>query len=310
MRAGTKGRRSDQECLHLAATAGETPGVIERLRFGLGSSTQLAEEMMKFIRLALAVALLVTLSLVRPTWATSWSNDQSDLWWNSSENGWGIQFVQRGSTIFATMFVYDAAGNPTFYVATMEGTKANGVLTFTGPLYTTHGSWFGAVPYNPAAFGGSPVGTMTWVKGSGAPGMLTYSVNNVSVTKTLSRQPIRNDDYTGPYTVGLHFVATACSNPAKNGTFDLADTMTVAQNGTAVSVTLLAIGCTYSGTYSQSGQFGSISGTFSCANGDAGTFDTANMIVTPVGMVMRISGSSTSTGCQNTGQIGGVRKDQ
>src|ERR1700687_4064537 len=50
-----------RRCLLLAATAGETPGVIEHLRFGLGSSTQLAEEMMKFIRFALAVALLVTL---------------------------------------------------------------------------------------------------------------------------------------------------------------------------------------------------------------------------------------------------------
>jgi hypothetical protein len=265
---------------------------------------------MKFIRLALAVALLVMLSLVRPTWATSWSNDQSDLWWNSSENGWGIQFVQRGSTIFATMFVYDAAGNPTFYVATMEGTKASGVLTFTGTLYTTHGSWFGTVPYNPSAFGGTAVGTMTWQKGSGEPGTLTYSVNSVNVTKSLTRQPIRNDDYTGPYTVGIHFVQTACTNPAKNGTFDGPDTMTVGQNGTAISVTLVAIGCTYTGTYSQSGQFGTISGNFTCTSGDVGTFTTSNMIVTPVGMVMRISGSSTSTGCQATGQIGGVRKDQ
>jgi hypothetical protein len=266
--------------------------------------------MMKFIRFALAVALLVTLSLVRPTWATSWSNDQSDLWWNASESGWGIQFVQRGSTIFATMFVYDAAGNPTFYVATMQGTNANGVTTFTGTLYTTHGSWFGAVPYNPAAFGGSPVGTMTWVKGSGEPGTLTYSVNGVNVTKTLTRQPITNDDYTGPYTVGLHFVATACSNPAKNGTFDGPDTMTVAQNGTAISLTLVALGCTFSGTYSQSGQFGNVSGTYSCTNGDMGTFATDHMTVAPFGVVMRVSSSSTKTACQNKGQIGGVRSDQ
>src|SRR6478672_9467659 len=105
--------------------------------------------MMKFIRLTLTVSLLVALGLAHPALATSWSNDQSDLWWNSSENGWGIQFVQRGSTIFATMFVYDAAGNPTFYVATMDGTKANGVLNFTGDLLATHGSSFGTVPYNP-----------------------------------------------------------------------------------------------------------------------------------------------------------------
>ena len=265
---------------------------------------------MKFIRLTLIVLLLGTLSFACPTWATSWSNDQSDLWWNAGENGWGIQFVQRGSTIFATMFVYDAAGNPTFYVATLEGTKASGVLTFTGALYTTHGSWFGTVPYNPSAFGGTAVGAMTWVKAGGEPGTLTYSVNGVSVTKSLVRQPIRNDDYTGTYTVGLHFVAAACTNPANNGTFDAAVNMTVAQNGPAISLTLVELGCTYTGTYSQSGQFGSSSGSFSCSSGDAGTFATGNMIVTPVGMVMRVSGTSTSTGCQNTGQIGGVRKDQ
>jgi hypothetical protein len=266
--------------------------------------------MMKLIRTTLAVALLVALSFMRPTWATSWSNDQSDLWWNSTENGWGIQFVQRGSTIFATMFVYDAAGNPTFYVATMEGTKANGALTFTGDLFTTHGSWFGMVPYNPAAFGGAIVGKMTWVKSSGEPGTLTYSVNGVNVTKVLVRQPIRNDDYTGMYTVGVHFVVTACTDPTKNGTVDGPATMPVAQNGAAITVTLVEIGCTYTGTYSQSGQFGNISGTYSCANGDAGTFNTGNMIVTPYGMLMRVSGSSTSRGCQSTGQIGGVRSDQ
>jgi hypothetical protein len=266
---------------------------------------------MKSIRFALAVLLLAALGFVRPIWATSFSNDQSDLWWNPDENGWGIQFVQRGSTIFATMFVYDANGNPTWYTATMEGAKPNGVLTFTGDLFTTHGSWFGAVPYNPATFGGTKVGTMTWQKQSGDPGTLTYSVNNVTVTKSLVRQPIRNDNYTGTYTVGLHLVATACSNPSKNGPSDGTSTMTLAQNGTAISATLVELGCTYSGTYSQSGQFGTISGTYSCpANGDAGTFDTSNMIVTPVGMVMRVSASSTSTGCQSTGQIGGVRNDQ
>ena len=208
------------------------------------------------------------------------------------------------------MFVYDAAGNPTFYVATMEGTKANSIVTFTGDLYTTHGSWFGMVPYNPSAFGGAVVGTMTWVKGPAGPGTLTYSVNGVNVTKSLTRQPIRDDNYTGTYTVGIHFVQTACSNPSKNGTMDGTDTMAVAQNGTAISVTLITNGCIYAGTYTQSGQFGSSSGNYTCTNGDAGTFDTSNMIVTPVGAVMRVSGTSTKNGCQAVGQIGGVRNDQ
>src|SRR5712691_8686942 len=131
---------------------------------------------MKSIRFNLAVLLLAASSFVGPTWATSFSNDQSDLWWNADENGWGIQFVQRGSTIFATMFVYDASGNPTWYVAGMQGTKPNGMLTFTGDLFATHGPWFGAVPYSPAATG-AKVGTMTWQKQAGMAGTLTYSVN-------------------------------------------------------------------------------------------------------------------------------------
>jgi len=39
---------------------------------------------MKSIRFALAVwfvLLFFALGLVRPTWATGFSNDQSDLWW-------------------------------------------------------------------------------------------------------------------------------------------------------------------------------------------------------------------------------------
>ena len=126
--------------------------------------------MTKLVRFTLHASLLVALCFVRPTWATSFSNDQSDLWWNPDENGWGIQFVQRGATIFATMFVYDSARNPTWYVATMNGSAAGGVLTFTGDLYATVGPWFGTVPYDPASFGATKVGTMTWTKSSGEPG--------------------------------------------------------------------------------------------------------------------------------------------
>ena len=165
---------------------------------------------------ALVVLFLSFASLHGPFGAaTGKTTDQSDLWWIPTESGWGIQFVQEETTIFATMFVYDANGNPTWYTATMEGAKPNGVLTFTGDLYATTGSWFGAVPYLPAKLTLAKVGTMTWQKSSGEPGTLTYSVNGVNVTKSLVRQPIRNDDYTGRYTVGLHFVATACSNPSK-----------------------------------------------------------------------------------------------
>jgi len=264
---------------------------------------------MKSIRFALAIVLFATVSFVRPIWAASFSNDQSDLWWNPNENGWGIQFVQRASTIFATMFVYDANGNPAWYTATMAGSKPNGVLTFTGDLYATTGSWFGAVPYLPARLTLAKVGTMTWQKTSGDPGTLTYSVNGVTVTKSLTRQPITNDDYTGPYTAGLHLVASGCTDPTKNGPIDGSDTLTIAQNGATISLRLVTTGCSFNGTYAQAGQFGNVSGNYSCSSGDVGTFALSNMNVTPYAMAALVSTSSASRGCQSAGQIGGVRND-
>jgi hypothetical protein len=266
--------------------------------------------MTKFARFTLHVGLLVALSFVRPTWATSFSNDQSDLWWNASEDGWGIQFVQRGKTIFATMFVYDAAGNPTWYVATMDGAKPAGVLTFSGDLYTTHGTWFGAVPYNPANFGAAKVGTMTWQKSFGEPGTLTYSVSGVNVTKSLVRQPIGSDDYTGTYNAGLHLVDSGCTNPAKNGPIDGGDTLAITHIGAAITLMFVKTGCTLGGTYGQNGQFGTASGNYSCSSGDMGTFTLSNMNVTPYSMSALLSTSSTVDGCQGGGQIGGVRNDK
>jgi len=266
--------------------------------------------MTKFVRFTLHIELLVALSLVRPTWATSFSNDQSDLWWNASEDGWGIQFVQRGKTIFATMFVYDAAGNPTWYVATMDGAKPGGVLTFTGDLYAAHGPWFGTVPYNPANFGATKVGTMTWQKPSGVPGTLTYSVGGVNVIKSLTRQPIASDDYSGTYNAGLHLVDSGCANPAKNGPLNGGDTLAITHTGAAITLTLVNTGCTLGGTYAQSGQFGNAAGNYSCSNGDMGTFNLSNMNVTPYSMSALVATSSTVDGCQGGGQIGGVRNDK
>lgn len=268
---------------------------------------------MKSIRFALIALFLIGSAFGPSTSATSWSIDQSDLWWNPAENGWGIQFVQRGNAIFAMMFVYDLAGNPTWYVATLEWVgKPNGVLTWSGDLYTAHGTWFGTVPYNPASFTGTKVGTMTWKKQTGAPGTLTYTVNGVSVTKTIMRQPIRNDDYGGAYLAGIHLVASGCSDPAKNGASNGTGTLTIVHNNPAITLTLALADrtCTFNGAYAQNGQFGDVSGTSACTNGDVGTLTMSDMNVTSFGMVGRVSISSTSTGCQNTGQIGGVRTDQ
>lgn len=263
---------------------------------------------MKFIRCVSISLVVAALGVAGMAGATSFSNDQSDIWWNAAENGWGIQFVQRGNTIFATMFVYDANGKPTWYVAALQGSKPGGVLTFTGDLYTATGPWFGTVPYDPSTTGSAKVGTMKWTKTAGNPGTLTYSVNGVDVTKSLTRQPIGTDDYSGTYNGALHFATASCNNPADNGPTDDHTAITITQNGAAFTLALTDFSCTLTGTYEQNGQFGSASGNYTCPDGDAGTFQLANMIVAPYGMLAVLSASSNTTGCQTTGQIGAARR--
>jgi hypothetical protein len=53
--------------------------------------------------LVVSIAVVVGSGSVR---GAGLSIDQSDLWWNPAESGWGIQFVHTGSAIFATMYVY------------------------------------------------------------------------------------------------------------------------------------------------------------------------------------------------------------
>src|SRR5262249_6705530 len=74
--------------------------------------------------------------------ATEFSIDNSDLWWNPNESGWGIQLTQRSDVIFATLFVYDRATSPIWYSATLEPVK--GSLSWTGQLMRCNGPWFGA----------------------------------------------------------------------------------------------------------------------------------------------------------------------
>src|ERR1700720_1921715 len=138
---------------------------------------------MKTSRGVFLALLFVLGSTFPPAHATSITTDQSDLWYIANESGWGIQLVQRGSVIFATMFVYDQSGMPTWYVATMNSA---GNYVWTGDLLRTQGPWFGTVPFDPNAVTFRKVGTMTWKTSSTSTGVLTYSVDGVPVSKNLT----------------------------------------------------------------------------------------------------------------------------
>ena len=115
----------------------------------------------------------------------SYATNFQDLWWNPTEPGWGINLAHQGDTIFATLFTYGADGRGTWFVMS-DGARQAGTLNFTGTLYRTSGPAFDASPW--AATTATPAGTMTLAFASGNRATLTYTLDGVTVTKSIQRQ--------------------------------------------------------------------------------------------------------------------------
>jgi hypothetical protein len=110
------------------------------------------------------------------------------LWWNPEESGWGLNLNQQGNTAFGTLFTYDAARAPSWFVMSGGTLQADG-LTFTGDLYRTTGPAFDANPFTPIGPGNvTKVGTMAVAFSHANAATLTYSVNGTTVTKSIQRQ--------------------------------------------------------------------------------------------------------------------------
>ena len=110
-----------------------------------------------------------------------------DLWWNASESGWGVNVTHQGSTLFATLFDYDATGKGLWLV--MSGGLKQPDGSYLGDLFQTTGPAFNAQPFTPIGAGNvRKVGTMQFRFTNGVTGALTYSVDGINVTKSITRQ--------------------------------------------------------------------------------------------------------------------------
>jgi hypothetical protein len=77
---------------------------------------------------ALSTALLVNGAALAAGPLTNFTG----LWWNPEESGWGLGIDHQGDIVFGTLFTYDNAGNPTWYVMSrMEKEELN---PFRGPV--------------------------------------------------------------------------------------------------------------------------------------------------------------------------------
>ena len=113
--------------------------------------------------------------------------NQTALWWNPSESGWGINVTHQGDIAFATLFTYASNGTPMWLVMS-NGARQQGAATFMGPLYRTTGPAFNANPFTPIGPGNiTEVGTLT-LDFNGPTPVLGYEVGDPYVSKTITKQ--------------------------------------------------------------------------------------------------------------------------
>ena len=116
------------------------------------------------------------------------SHDYSDLWWNASEPGWGLNLIQHAShAVFGVMYTYDENRKPLWLV--MPGGSWTTASSYSGNLYRVTGPAFSAATFNPASVYVRPVGTATLDFSGRDSGTFTFSVDGRQVAKQITRQP-------------------------------------------------------------------------------------------------------------------------
>ena len=110
------------------------------------------------------------------------ATNYSDIWYNASESGWGININHQDNTIFASLYTYDANGSPLWLAMSNgqrqpDGSYAGNLEQYSGSAYNA--AWRASAP--------SVVGTMRLAFSSATTGTLTYTYNGATVTKSISR---------------------------------------------------------------------------------------------------------------------------
>jgi lysyl endopeptidase len=112
----------------------------------------------------------------------------ADLWWNSSESGWGLSIAQQNRTLFAVWYAYGAFGQPQWYV--MPGGTWSG-NTYTGTLYRTASApapFYGGA-FDPKGVSVSVAGSMSLAFSGVSSAIMSFTLDGVDGSLTITRQP-------------------------------------------------------------------------------------------------------------------------
>lgn len=257
------------------------------------------------LRILLAAIATAFALATAPARGTSTGHDISDSWWNPAESGWGIQFVQQHDTVFATLYVYRPDKSRDFYVAVLGPTSP---VAWTGTVYRTSGPWFGG-PFNPAEISEIPVGSMTFTIKSSFYAELAYVIDGVAVTKTVERMSFANDHMGGKY-FGAATATTLTGTCASTGPVPvIVQFLHTGGEPFTGQIATPASTCTMNGAYTQRGRYGSVSGSYTCTNGETGIAALTKIAVGPATVTFHywFNGSGPGYFCEYEGDFGGAR---
>lgn len=252
--------------------------------------------------------------------------DPTGLWFDPAESGWGLGVAQQGDTVFATLFVYDDAHRPTWYVA--PSVKDDGRETFVaappvfvGALYRTSGPVFSGA-FDPHAVSSVQVGTLaiTYTDATGTRLAVDYTIDGFRVAKTLQPQSWGDASalLPGSYEGGLVITDKSpfgTCPPVSFGPLVAGRAFGFAISREASTVHLswgtgIDTACEIDGTYEQRGQLGSVTGAMACGPIGSGlasySVKLSELAIGPHGFAGLATVRNAS--CTYTGHIGGVRQ--
>ncbi len=231
----------------------------------------------------------------------------NDLWFPSNEGGWGLNVIEQGDSVFATLFVYDAQNRPHWYSASqlLRTSAAGAPPGWSGTLYESTGPYFGA-SFNPASVARRAVGTMSFFVGDNGVGQLTYSVDGTTVfNKFVQRFAFRKNDLSGSYRGML----VMRSDDPRGQSYDDAQ-MTIDDGSQFVMNIDIFTGpkCTFTGQSLQAGSLRSAAGTYSCGS-TVGNFKMENIQASANGLTSTYQGPAGHIGGLITnGHLSGARR--
>lgn len=251
------------------------------------------------------------------------ANDYTDIWYNQAQPGYGFNFVQSNTFIFATFFVYGFGGQPTWLVA---GLNWDGAGAYTGNLYAATGTYYRA-PWDPANYVPTQVGTATFTPNpsNNWQGTLNYVVQSglaasaaaspnklaTAVTVSIERQTLTKIPTGAIYLGGEAGSLSNCDDPLLNGPYDDKYELAVTEydDGSVVYEFdyVSGLSCTITGIYEPHGQYYEVrNGSYVCNDGVNTIANMHNVKATDLGLEGLVEAINIFGNCNVNARFGGV----